>query len=158
MYSNGEHDDQLSNFGYPMFRQTHVWFIYVCLCIPYIYVIYVTHGSLNILDSKSVWLALLTARLRKQERVNACFLLSTNMAISRKKIDDSQTLSFFVYIYCMYMYTHSIFESLRDDYRLRPVSRTDREEAGSWQPTGVKLGRPWPKFSRTQANLGPTWA
>ena len=49
-----------------------------------------------------------------------------------------------------------IFESLRDEDRPHPMNRTERKEAGSWWPTGVKLGRPWPKLGRTK--LGPTWA
>ena len=49
-----------------------------------------------------------------------------------------------------------IFESLRDEYRPHPVNRTERKEAGSWQLTGVKLGRPWPKLGQTRANLGST--
>ena len=39
-----------------------------------------------------------------------------------------------------------------------PANRTERKEAGSWQPTAVKLGRPWPKLGRTGANLGLTCA
>ena len=132
-------------FGYPMFRQTHVWFIYVCLCIPYIYVIYVyllfTQGSLNILDSKSVWLALLTARLRKQDRVNACFLLSINMAISRKKIDDSLLLC--LYVLYVYVYTQHIWVASR---RLPPApSELDRQ--GRSGLVAADWGQTWPSLA-----------
>ena len=38
------------------------------------------------------------------------------------------------------------------------MNRTERKEAGLWQPTGVKLGCPWPKLGRTRANLALTCA
>ena len=59
-----------------------------------------------------------------------------------------------------------LFESLRDETRPHPGNRTERKEAGllgPTKPTGVKLGRPWPKVTQfgtllrqLHTKLGPT--
>ena len=40
-------------------------------------------------------------------------------------------------------------------WHFKPVNRTERKEAGSWQPTELKRGRPWPKLGWARANFGP---